>query len=225
MAAALEEKVRADAAKSCGCGNAAATLEKMFKGQTNHKLAGAWTDEKGRQCICDGFRGYRLHKALPLTQLDKDVVPFDLSKIIDPLETRENVPVNVPSVKEIKEFIALERAKSANGDKRGKKADTVMDLGRGLPAVNARYLLELLTVLPDVKVYAKKGGRLEPLYAVSERGDAIVLPVRTPEKEQADKLEKRAHDLIAKLAGKDGEQPIISIGDLALLADARSATA
>ncbi|MDD2647350.1 MAG: hypothetical protein PHI27_06375 [Eubacteriales bacterium] len=221
LADALTEKVRADAAKICGCGNAVAVLERMFKGADRASLKGAWTDESGRQCACDGFRAFRFKQPLPLASIPADERPIELHKIFEPAERRENVLIDAPTIQKVKEFIALNRPTTGKGKR---KAVVLYDLGRGFPLVNAQYLLELLTVFPDAKLYAaKERGRLSVVYVVSENGDALLLPVRGAEKQHADELEARAREMFA-LACEDKsesrEKSTCSLDCIATYADA-----
>ncbi len=209
LADGLTEKVRADAAKTQGCGNVATIMEKMFKGATQEKLKGAWMDENGRQCVCDGFRAYRLKTAIPLTMIDEKLTPLALEEVIDPLiGRRENILIPAPSVKDLKERIALNRAQN------GRKAATLYDFGRGLPVVSARFLLEMLTVFPDAKIYST--GLLSPLYITSERGDGVLLPVRANKTDE----QPTAATIIASAQHKNPEAPEISLRDLAIIAAA-----
>ncbi len=135
----------------------------------------AWTDKDGRQCICDGCRAFRLNEALPLEERPADAGdPLNLDKIFPDIST-EYTAIPLPSAKEVKAFIALERAA------KGRKEILRWDFGKGKPVVNASYLLDLLNILPDAKeIYYKN--LVAPLYAKSERGDAILLPIRLAEK-------------------------------------------
>lgn len=179
LSADLAAQVRAEYAASRGEANAARTISALLKAMKKDfgrtALHYAWIDGKGRQCVCDGFRAFRLNEALPLEERPADAGdPIDLDKVIPDIR-KGYAAVALPDVKEVKAFIALERAA------KGRKCSPVWDLGRGKPAVNAAYLVDLLNVLPDAtEIYC--GGLFSPLYAKSERGDAVLLPVRSEEK-------------------------------------------
>ncbi|MCE5343275.1 MAG: hypothetical protein LLF96_06780, partial [Eubacteriales bacterium] len=128
------------------------TITRMLKTviqnrNSNRATQGAWLDENGRQCTCDGFRAFRLKEALPLPVLAPDVKPLEISKIFEPALQESTVSLPLPSKDELKTFIALDRASN------GRKKAPLYDFGDGLPAVNALYLLDLLNVLPDAKAY------------------------------------------------------------------------
>lgn len=179
LSADLAEQVRTEHAASRGEANAARTISALLK--ANKKDSGrtalhyAWIDGKGRQCVCDGFRAFRLNEALPLEERPADAgEPLNLDKVVPDIR-RGYAAAALPSAKEVKAFIALERAA------KGRKVSPVWDFGKGKPAVNAAYLLDLLNVLPDAaEIYC--GGPFSPLYAKSERGDAVLLPVRAEAK-------------------------------------------
>lgn len=179
LSADLAEQVRAEYAASRGEANAARTISALLKAAKKDSgrtaLHYAWIDGKGRQCVCDCFRAFRLNEALPLEERPADAGdPIDLDKVIPDIR-KGYAAVALPDVKEVKAFIALERAA------KGRKCSPVWDLGRGKPVVNAAYLVDLLNVLPDAtEIYC--GGLFSPLYAKSERGDAVLLPVRSEEK-------------------------------------------
>ena len=179
LSADLAEQVRAEYAASRGEANAARTISALLK--ANKKDSGrtalhyAWIDGKGRQCVCDGFRAFRLNEALPLEERPADAgEPLNLDKVVPDIR-RGYAAAALPGAKEVKAFIALERAA------KGRKVSPVWDFGKGKPAVNAAYLLDLLNVLPDAaEIYC--GGPFSPMYAKSERGDAVLLPVRAEAK-------------------------------------------
>lgn len=179
LSADLAEQVRAEYAASRGEANAARTISALLK--ANKKDSGrttlhyAWIDGKGRQCVCDGFRAFRLNEALPLEERPADAGdPLNLDKVVPDIR-KGYAAVALPGAKEVKAFIALERAA------KGRKVSPVWDFGKDKPAVNAAYLVDLLNVLPDAtEIYY--GGPFAPLYAKSERGDAVLLPVRSETK-------------------------------------------
>lgn len=179
LSADLAEQVRTEYAASRGEANAAKTISALLKavrkdcGKT--ALHYAWIDGKGRQCVCDGYRAFRLNETLPLEERPADAGdPINLDKVVPDIR-KGYAAAALPGAKEVKAFIALERAA------KGRKVSPVWDFGKDKPAVNAAYLVDLLNVLPDAtEIYY--GGPFAPLYAKSERGDAVLLPVRSEAK-------------------------------------------
>ena len=177
----LAAQVRKETAASRGVGNAAATIQRMLDGMKKkdgrRALHYAWTDEKGRQCVCDGIRAYRLNEPLPLEPRPDDAgTGIDLSKVFPDLCNYD--AIRLPSVADVKAHIKIERAKN------GRKHTPLWDFGPRRPIVNAAYLLDIMTVFPDAaEIFASRNASLcEPLCIVSERGDGLLLPVRDKER-------------------------------------------
>ena len=183
----LRELIRSETAKAQGRGNAAATVRKMLKSCENsgrRVLGYAWKDAQGRQITLDGYRAYRLLEPLPLPELPEELQrdKIDVEKIF-PSATCERLPVPLPSVQELKAFITIQRAEH------GRKHIPVWDFGPNLPHVNAVYLLDLLTVMPDAVLTANAAQDAKrftsPLHATGKAGDALILPVMVKEKAAA----------------------------------------
>ena len=187
LVAGLEQQLRMEAAASSGCVNAARTvsamLNKLKKSDGRTSLHYAWIDEKGRQCVCDGYRGYRFTPGnhLPLEPRPDDAgEPINLDKIIPDATPANYSAMPLPAAKDVKAFIAVERAKG------GRKAPTpIWDFGEAKPAVDAAFLLDLLNVFPDAtEIFhsATPDGYIKPMFLRGERGDAVLLPVRATPK-------------------------------------------
>ncbi len=199
LAADLAASVRREAAASRGIGNAAATIQRMLNGlkksSGRRALHYAWIDAKGRQCACDGFRAFRLNDPLPLEPRPDDAGDgIDLDKVVPNIAAGAFDALPMPKLADLKAHISLERA--ANG----RKAVALWDFGPGRPVVDAAYLADLVTVLPDAaEIYVQRGpaGLVSPLYAKSARGDAVLLPIRcTNNNERAAQAEaiRQAYD-------------------------------
>lgn len=176
----LAAQVRMEYAASRGQSNAQRVIVSLLnavkkEGGYRPALEYAWVDANGRQCVCDGYRAFRLTEALPLEERPDDVGdPVNLDKVFPNLNDYATMPL--PSMQEVKAFIALERAKY--GRRYSQEASKVWDFGEYKPAVNSRYLLDLLTVLPDTtEIYYKPANMYAPLYAKGERGEALLCPV------------------------------------------------
>ncbi len=178
--------VRQEVAASRGVGDAAKTIQRMLNGLKKSDagrtaLHYAWIDEEGRQCACDGFRAYRLNEPLPLEERPESAGKgIDLDKIIPDIAAGSFDALPLPSAADLKAHIALERAA------KGRKYAPLWDFGPGRPVV-AQYLLDLVTVFPDAaEIFVQRGprGLFRALYARSERGEAVVLPVRPVNSEE-----------------------------------------
>ena len=178
LAADLEAQVRMECAASNGTTNATRTITKMLarcKKDFRTALHYAWLDSQGRQCVCDGFRAFRLNEPLPLEpRPDNAGDPIDLDKIMPDGKGYAATPL--PSAKELRAHIAVEKAKA--GGKRG--VSPLWDFGEGKPVVQAEYLLDVVSVFPDAtEIFYGTGEKLmSALFVHCDAGDAILLPVR-----------------------------------------------
>lgn len=183
LAADLEAQVRREIAASKGVGSAARIITAMLKASENCRpaLAYPWIDAEGRQCVCDGFEAYRLRDHFPLVERPDDAgTPIDLTNVF-PASTAGWKTLRMPSAKELKEFIAIERAKFTG---RAKDFNAVWSFGEHEPSVNAKYLLNAATIFPEAETILWNT-LVSPLMIVSERGDGLLPPVRDANKTQA----------------------------------------
>lgn len=179
----LEAKLRYEIANKAGNLDATRTITAMLKASkkdnTREALHYAWVDKHGNQCVCDGFRAFRLVDHLELEpRPDNAAEPIDLDGIFPVIRGAEWAKTELPSIDEVRTFIALKRTEWT-----GKRKDfsCVWDFGPGKPAVNAQYLLDLLVVLPDAtELFYRPGkGLVGVMLTRGERGEAVLLPVRT----------------------------------------------
>ena len=199
LAQDLEAQLRSEIANSKGVGNATKTIVAILKGAEKdhrHALAFPWVDGEGRQCVCNGFVAFRLRSHLPLPERPKDAGdPIDLDRII-PDDLSGYKPLPMPSAKELREFIAIERAK--HGGRR--RIDPVWDFGEHKPAVNACYLLDAATVFPNAAELFWTS-ITKPLVIACEDGEAVVCPIRVEGKtasEEERKAEAERRETIRK---------------------------
>ena len=177
----LEAQLRGEVAASKGTTSATRTITKMLerckKESFRTALHYAWLDKDGRQCVCDSYRAFRFKEPLPLEpRPDNAGDAIDLDKVMPDGNGYAATPL--PSAKEIKAHIAIERAKYTG--KRGGFSCT-WDFGEGKPVVNAEYLLDLVQVFPDAtEIFYGPGEKLmSPLFVRCDAGEAILLPLRT----------------------------------------------
>lgn len=164
---------------------AARVLNAMFRGNKNdtRPLAHhAWIDEKGRQCACDGYRAYRLKKPVAGVPDMDPIHGVNLQKAYpDSNSLADYLYIDLPTLEECRAMIAEdnERQKEEKPKFReyiytfGKDAQ-----GRQLPAVNLKYLADVITLFPDARAYCKRDVPTAPIYFECSDGDAILLPIR-----------------------------------------------
>ena len=183
LAGDLEAQLRSEIANSKGVGNALKTVVKLLDGakkDNRESLAYPWVDAQGRQCVCNGFEAYRLRTHLPLPERPENISPgIDLDRVF-PDDTTGWHKLPMPSAKELREFIAIERAKFT-----GKRSEfaPLWDFGPHEPSVNAFWLLDAVTVFPNAAELFRLS-IFSPLYLTCEEGDAVVMPCRVQGKTQ-----------------------------------------
>ena len=156
-------------------------LKSIRKNQPKReKFHTAWIDAAGRQCVCDGYRAYRLNARLDAVETTPDQIPMDLDKIFAPLDAGKVEEIPAPDA----DAVRLETIHGKNAGKYG-----TFDFGSGLPAFNAEYLQEILRLFPGAKWYLEQdeNRRLcSPAFIVHEAGSACICPVRKKENAAAD---------------------------------------
>lgn len=156
-------------------GSAYAAMKRIVKNVPDSRpgLKGVWTDAEGRQCACHNAMAIRLKT--PLEGFDA-VEGMDLSKVYpsDDMIERE-LPLPTPG--ELK--MNKKKLVGAGAGRCG------YDFGDGLPMVDAAFLKDVMDILPDAKAYATNNPwrgesrvQISHILFKSERGDAILLPVR-----------------------------------------------
>lgn len=175
LAADLEAQLRREIAASRGVGNAAKIIcgiLKTCKAEKRDNLAYPWIDADGRQCVCDGFQAYRLRQHLPLEERPDTLPPtgVNLDKLF-PCDLTGWKHLEMPSVNELRSFIAMERAQN------GKKSTPIWSFGPEAPSVSAVLLLNAVTIFPAVTEILWNT-LVSPLVITCEQGDGMVLPTR-----------------------------------------------
>lgn len=179
LIADVEADIRQETAASRGNGAAQRIITKMLKANREFKpeISYQWIDAKNRQCAIDGHRGFRFKDHLPLEERPKDCGDHpELSKIYpssDVLDTKY-LPIKLPSAADIKIEIAKQKSL-------GFKRNYYYDFGADLPVVNAQYLLDIITVLPDADTIWYSG-ILSPMFVFTDRADAILCTIKMDKK-------------------------------------------
>lgn len=147
-------------------GKAAPALRRLVKSGTHEEWRGVFLDEQGRQIACDGFRAVRLNE--PVKGIPEVKPFFDFEKMVE-IRKGDRHDLATPDPGELRKEISRQRAL--------KKKDPIWDFGEGLPAVDASYLLSMLTILPDATLFVY-GGELSLVWFNSPSGDGLLMPVR-----------------------------------------------
>lgn len=150
---------------------------------------GFWIDEEGKQCVCDGYRGFRLNSPMELTaapELSADGSRFNLAQIIAPLR-KNTLRLTLPTVAEVRAQIKTDRAEwDAKRRRRGETFKASYDFGPGLPSVDANYLIDFLQLFPDGEAFtSEQKPYITPIYFRSADGEGILCPIRKATKAAA----------------------------------------
>lgn len=148
-------------------GTAYSAFKRIIKrnGDIRKNLAGVWTDADGRSCVCDGYLAVRLKK--PMEGFES-VPGVDLGKIFpDSTYFADPVELEIPTPGGLK----INKRKLADGK-------NVYDFGEDLPMVDVKLLKDVMDCLPDAKAVTERNSTTRMIYFTSDRGDAILLPVR-----------------------------------------------
>lgn len=158
---------------------AARLINAMISGvdKSREALRHAWIDKAGRMCACDGYRAYRLNvpvAGVPDIEAEKAI---DLDKVFPPA-IDEGKALDLPSLSDVRAMIDEDKRR----EKRGESVSYLFtfgtsDDGEPLPAVNLRYLADMLQMLPNARAYYST--QVDPIVFKDENGDALLLPVRT----------------------------------------------
>lgn len=143
---------------------------------------GAWIDQDGKQCLCDGMTGVRLNSPFKLTAAPEPECGerVDLDAVIRPVRLNSVALKSLPA--EVRAKIKSDRAEyKASGRSKYESFVSTYDFGVGLPLVNAEYLLDLLELFPDCEIYAHDNP-LYPIYFKSASGEAVLCTIRKSEK-------------------------------------------
>lgn len=140
-------------------------IKRIIKNANRTDLNGIFTDASGRVCACDGFRAIRLTHDTPEGLPAAQGLPID--KFFDVTYGWDLLAPTVPELQAI-----IKKAKE-------KKQKPVYDFGEDLPAVNAKYLLDMLRIFPDATIYRSSGKapKNKAIFFESAHGDGLLLPL------------------------------------------------
>jgi hypothetical protein len=146
-------------------------LKKFIKNIKGYRtdINGAWLDDDGRQCLCDGYRAIRLNTPIEGLKEPDNPNRFDLGKVMaTPFPTNL---LKLPTSGELKAFIA-DPCSPRKSD-----GTVLFDFGDGMPAVNAKFLKDMIDIFPDA-IATYDGSPTHSIFFHSEKGDGLLLPIR-----------------------------------------------
>lgn len=177
LCARVRDDMRSESNKASGKAGVEKAMKAVIKNAPEHKiqLRGAF-ESAGKQTVCDGFRAIRVNEPLDLPAAPVPCT-LDIDGLIANAKSRSTTKLTMPPLGELKGFIAVSKAenKAMNAGRANKKLIT-WDFGEGFPAVDANYLIDILTAFPGAD--ASCGGINDPIYFSHDAGDALLLPIR-----------------------------------------------
>lgn len=178
---AVEDEIRDECNKANGKGTVAKAAERILKGAQSsprgcfHK---AFRGKKGI-LICDGYRALRFTSAPVLLTHPEGYDYPDIDYIIDGSKYND-VPLNVPSLGELRAFIKTEKARLKAKKEKGVRLK-LMEGTKYEIHLDAQFLLDMLEALPGATVTASKiKTATSAVYFKAENGDGVLLPLRPP---------------------------------------------
>ena len=175
LAADIREGIAQQTAKTAGRGSARKAAQHIFKTASRDDLRGAW-EQDGKQILCNGFLAIALNS--PINDLPTaENQTFDALNCIEPASRNSGAYLPVPTAAELRSYI---KQRGAELKAAGMKENfSLYDFGDGLPSVNARFLLDIVEILPGASFRASShrpdiGG----IYFESADGFGTLLPVR-----------------------------------------------
>ena len=153
---------------------ALAAIKRIIKNTDLIDLRGIFetVDSAGsaKYTLCDGHRILRLDSDYSSVEhCEKPRVnPENITKMMNDA-ARYGEKMNLPTVAELKAFIAANKAKYGS-------KNTIPYCIDGFVYVNPHYLLDFIQALPDCTAY-KPANNKSPIYFAADTGDGILLPV------------------------------------------------
>lgn len=180
----VEGEIRDECNRDAGKGSVAKAAQRILKsakGQPHREAL--WKAYRGKDAltICDGFRAVRfnLDTAPSLEEHPEKFFDYpDISRVVDDLKKANDVPVNVPSLGELRAFIKTEKARLKAKKEKGVRLK-LMEGSEYEVHVDAEYLLDMLESLPGATVTAaRQKTQTTALYFKAENGDGVLFPLR-----------------------------------------------
>lgn len=179
----VEEAIREEYNKEAGkgsIGKAAQRILRSARGTVREALYKAHRGKKGL-LVSDGFRAVRFNPdtAPSLEEHPEGYDYPDIDRIIDDAK-HNSIPVNVPSLGELRAFIKTEKARLKAKKEKGVRLKLMEGTAYEIH-LDAEFLLDMLEALPGATVTAsRRRPAVGAVYFQAENGDGILSPLRQP---------------------------------------------
>lgn len=182
LAADLREGIAQQTAKTAGRGNARKAAQHIFRTAQRDDLRGAW-EQDGKQILCNGYLAIALNTPINDLPTAEDQT-FDALRFIVHARENNGEILPAPTAAELRAYIKQRGAELKAAGK--KEKFPLYDFGDGLPFVNARFLLDIVEILPGVTFRASSRlPELGILYFESADGCGCLLPARKTARKSA----------------------------------------
>lgn len=178
----MNEQRRQEAVKS-GSNDIYKAFCRILKDATKDALQYAWKDSEDRLCACNGFVAIRLKNAkFSLPMAEKPAINLDTLFANKDNASRVH-DETTPDVADLKAYqkniIAEYKAKySAKGIKAMPDGIPHYYKFESGPAVNTKYLIDVLDIIPNAVFEWSASHPLAAIYASGEAGEALVMPCK-----------------------------------------------
>ena len=170
----LESDIMDENNKANGKSNVAKTIKAITGSKENirEQYQTAWI-HNGRVTALDGYR--LISTSEPVKVPLQETAPINADSLINAFYQTNHEELPTPSIGDVKTKIALDKANGV------KNSLWIWDDGTFRIAVNAKYLLDMLTADPFATIRATQGNATAPIYFNDPEAlvFGILLPVRT----------------------------------------------
>jgi len=155
-----------------------AAKDSLSKDLHRPALTGSW-EEFDKQCFCNGFMGFMLtDKVEGLPTIPTNIEPLNLTAIFSDISRTPKFEIEF-DIKEIKKNLDMAKALSKGPKTITSVKEGIFEIGNKY--TNIQYVYNALVVLGEkVTVYSDDKSTVSPVFLSSEKGRAIVLPIRKP---------------------------------------------
>lgn len=168
----LKDEITRTEAKATGNTKRLQAAKRILKkgGECRTAFEFAYT-KNGKQYFTDGFRLAILKSPLPLPNIPKDEMYPDVAYFDRMINIDNYKIIDTPDISKLQAYIKIQKA---NGIKH-----IVYSFGEEFTTVDANYLLDMLTIIPNAEI--RYTGRKNALILVSDNGDkGLLMPVNAP---------------------------------------------
>ena len=141
----------------------------------NSEVAMGFTVPEGTMFV-DGHRGYLFPASAPVPNGRSEGAEVMYERFLPYFTNAKKNCTHEIKAPDIMEVKAVARSI------RHKGVPFVYDLGFCFPALNCTYLIDMLEMFPDARVFVNTSSPWAPVLFESEHGTGIILPVRTESK-------------------------------------------